>query len=269
MREPGSYDFIVLVIESCSREYSATRTLPNLLGHFAAGSGRFTKGAWVEGALRRLSVVLCERNHLLFWKSCRPSGGLPAINPHGAPRCPASSMCIQLSRYVPPQLFSAHPMTASDAPKLTTPTVAASTTPYPPSLLNLPNPRAVALDRSHSHPLPPDFSLAVPDPGAIMPDPGGRGDFATAGSEACLSGVVRSGVCVCSGFEHLRACRFSCLLRPSSQALLCMDVSSGAGGLPRHLYLSVRCVPVAPAVGDVRPYMCLGGVMGVVLVRSM
>ena len=37
-----------------------------LEGRRAADSGRVTKGAWVEGALRRLSVALCKGNDFLF-----------------------------------------------------------------------------------------------------------------------------------------------------------------------------------------------------------
>ena len=56
LREPGGYDFTTLVVESYGCQYSATHTLLNLLGRLAADSGRVTKGAWVEGALR-LSLI--------------------------------------------------------------------------------------------------------------------------------------------------------------------------------------------------------------------
>ena len=60
LREPGGYDFTPLMVESSGHRCSATHTLLNLLGRLAADSGRITKGAWVEGALRRLSVTLCK-----------------------------------------------------------------------------------------------------------------------------------------------------------------------------------------------------------------
>ena len=64
--EPGGYDFNPLVVESYGRQCSATHALLNLLGHLAADSGRVTKGAWIEGALQRLSVTLCKGNDFLF-----------------------------------------------------------------------------------------------------------------------------------------------------------------------------------------------------------
>ena len=45
---------------------SASYTLLNLLGRLATDSGCVTKGAWVEGAMRRLSVALCKGNDFLF-----------------------------------------------------------------------------------------------------------------------------------------------------------------------------------------------------------
>ena len=44
----------------------ATHTLLNKLGHLAADSGRVTKGAWIEGALCRLGVALCNGNDFVF-----------------------------------------------------------------------------------------------------------------------------------------------------------------------------------------------------------
>ena len=64
LRKPGGYNFTPLVVESYGRQCTATHTLLNLLGHLAADRGRVTKGAWVEGALRRLSVALCKGNDL-------------------------------------------------------------------------------------------------------------------------------------------------------------------------------------------------------------
>ena len=40
--------------------------LLNLLGRLAADSGRVSKGAWVKGALRRLSIALCKGNDFLI-----------------------------------------------------------------------------------------------------------------------------------------------------------------------------------------------------------
>ena len=54
------------MVESYGHRCSATHTLLNLLGRLAADSGRVTMGAWVEGAVRRLSVALCKGIHFLF-----------------------------------------------------------------------------------------------------------------------------------------------------------------------------------------------------------
>ena len=81
LREPGGYDFTPLVVESYGRQCSATHTLLNLLGRLAADSGRVSKGAWVEGALRRLSIALCKGNDFLFRANlhafCRAAGKHP------------------------------------------------------------------------------------------------------------------------------------------------------------------------------------------------
>ena len=89
LREPGGYDFTPLVVESYGRQCSATHTLLNLLGRLAADSGRVSKGAWVEGALRRLSIALCKGNDFLFRANlhafCRAAGKRPtrgAVVPH-------------------------------------------------------------------------------------------------------------------------------------------------------------------------------------------
>ena len=66
LREPGSYDFTPLVVESYGGQFSSMHTLLNLLGRLVADSGRVTKGTWIEGALRRLSVALCKGNDFLF-----------------------------------------------------------------------------------------------------------------------------------------------------------------------------------------------------------
>ena len=82
LREPCGYAVTPLVIESYGRQCSDTHTLQNLLGRLAANSGRVTKGAWVEGALRRLSVALCKGNDFMFWANlhafCRAAGEHPA-----------------------------------------------------------------------------------------------------------------------------------------------------------------------------------------------
>ena len=88
-REPSGYDFTPLVDESYGRQCSVTHTLLNLLGRLAADSGRVSKGAWVEGALRRLSIALCKGNAFLFRANlhafCRAAGKHPtrgAAVPH-------------------------------------------------------------------------------------------------------------------------------------------------------------------------------------------
>ena len=47
----------------------------------AADSGRVTKGAWIEGVLRRLSVALCKGNEFVFRANlhsfCRTTGKHP------------------------------------------------------------------------------------------------------------------------------------------------------------------------------------------------
>ena len=64
LREPGGYDFTLLVAESYGHQCSATHTLLNLLGRLAADSGRVRKWACVEGALRRLSIAQREEEQL-------------------------------------------------------------------------------------------------------------------------------------------------------------------------------------------------------------
>ena len=86
--EPGGYDFTPLVVESYGRRCSATHTLLNLLGRHAADTGRVSKGAWVEGALRRLSIALCKGNDLCSGRICMPSAGLQVNTPQERPRCP-------------------------------------------------------------------------------------------------------------------------------------------------------------------------------------
>ena len=85
LREPGSYGFTPLVVESYGRQCSAKHTLLNLLGRLAADSGRVSKGAWVEGALRQLSVARCKGNDFLFRANlhafCRATGCLLYTSP--------------------------------------------------------------------------------------------------------------------------------------------------------------------------------------------
>ena len=70
-----------LVVESYGRQCTATHALLNKLGHLAADSGRVPKGAWIEGALRRLSVALCKGNDFVFSANlhsfCRETGKHP------------------------------------------------------------------------------------------------------------------------------------------------------------------------------------------------
>ena len=51
----------------------------------AADGGRVTKGAWIEGALRRLSVALCKGNGFVFRANlhsfCRATGKHPTRGP--------------------------------------------------------------------------------------------------------------------------------------------------------------------------------------------
>ena len=54
----------------------------NQLGRLATDSGRVSKGAWVEGALRRLSIALYKGNDFLFRADlhafCRAAGKHPS-----------------------------------------------------------------------------------------------------------------------------------------------------------------------------------------------
>ena len=60
-------------------------TLRNKLGHLAVDRGHVTKGAWIEGALRRLSVAVCKRNEFVFSATlhsfCRATGKHPTCDP--------------------------------------------------------------------------------------------------------------------------------------------------------------------------------------------
>ena len=57
---------MLLVLYAPGPQCTATHALFNKLGYFAADSGRATKGGWIEGALRRLSVALCKGNDFVF-----------------------------------------------------------------------------------------------------------------------------------------------------------------------------------------------------------
>ena len=57
---------MLLVLYAPGPQCTATYALFNKLGYFAADSGRATKGGWIEGALRRLSVALCKGNDFVF-----------------------------------------------------------------------------------------------------------------------------------------------------------------------------------------------------------
>ena len=89
LQERGGYDFTPLVSESYGRLCSASHGLLNKLGLLASDSGRLTKGAWVEGSLRQLSVALCKGNDQVFRANlhsfCRAAGRHPlrgAAVPH-------------------------------------------------------------------------------------------------------------------------------------------------------------------------------------------
>ena len=69
--------------------YAPPRTLLYRLGRLAADRGRVSKVAWVEGALRRLSIALCKGNAFVFCAKlhtfCRAAGEHPtrdAAVPH-------------------------------------------------------------------------------------------------------------------------------------------------------------------------------------------
>ena len=86
---PGGYDFTPLVVECYVCRCTAIHALLNKLGHLTADSGRVTKGAWIEGALRRFSVALCKENDFAFranlYSFCRATGKHPtrgAAVPH-------------------------------------------------------------------------------------------------------------------------------------------------------------------------------------------
>ena len=89
LRGPGGYDFTPNVVECYGRQCTATHALLSELGHLATDIGRVTKGAWISGALRRLSVEPCKENNFLFRANlhsfCRATGKHPtrgAAVPH-------------------------------------------------------------------------------------------------------------------------------------------------------------------------------------------
>jgi hypothetical protein len=89
LQEPGGYDFAPLVVESHGRLCAASHALLNTLGGLASDTGRVTKGAWIEGSLRQLSVALCKGNDFVFRSNlhsfCRAAGKHPkpgATVPH-------------------------------------------------------------------------------------------------------------------------------------------------------------------------------------------
>ena len=88
---PGGYHFTPLVVYSYGRQCRSAHALFNKLGHLAADSGRVTKGAWIDGALRRLSVALCEESDFVFRANlhsfCRATGKHPTCGA-AMPRAP-------------------------------------------------------------------------------------------------------------------------------------------------------------------------------------
>ena len=82
---PGRYNFTPLVVESCDRQCTATHALLNKLGHLTVDSGRVTKGAWIEGALRSArGTILCSA----------PTSSL-------TPPCPLALLVLSIATVVP------------------------------------------------------------------------------------------------------------------------------------------------------------------------
>ena len=54
------------ILLACFQRFCRYIRWAHLLGRLASDSGRVTKGAWVEGALRGLSVALCKGTASLF-----------------------------------------------------------------------------------------------------------------------------------------------------------------------------------------------------------
>ena len=67
-------------------------------------SGRITIGAWVEGALRQLSVALYKENDLVFWAKvysfCRTAGKTPPRA--SAPHHRSVNVCALVCDTLPP-----------------------------------------------------------------------------------------------------------------------------------------------------------------------
>jgi hypothetical protein len=78
LHEPGGYDVTPLVSESYGRLCISSLALLNKLGLLAADTGRLTKGARVEWALRQLNVALCKGYDSVFRVNlhsfCRAAG---------------------------------------------------------------------------------------------------------------------------------------------------------------------------------------------------
>jgi hypothetical protein len=81
LQEPGGYDFAPLVVESHGHVCDTSHTQFNKVGGLAGDTGRVTKGAWIEGYLRQLSVALCKGNDFVFRLNlhsfCRAAGQHP------------------------------------------------------------------------------------------------------------------------------------------------------------------------------------------------
>jgi hypothetical protein len=69
LQEPGGYDCAPLVVKCHGRLCAASHVLLNKLGGLASDTGHVTKGAWIEGSLRQLSVALCKGNGFVFRSS--------------------------------------------------------------------------------------------------------------------------------------------------------------------------------------------------------
>jgi hypothetical protein len=64
--EPNGYPFVPFSVESYGRIGMPVMNLLHALGDEAAGPGEVTRGSFVAGALREISVGLCRGNFFLY-----------------------------------------------------------------------------------------------------------------------------------------------------------------------------------------------------------
>ena len=100
MGQVGTSSHPTLVVECYGRYCTATHALLNKLGHLAADSGRVTQGAWIECALRRLSVAPCQGKDFVFRANlhsfCHATGKnltRGAVVPHTLEVSPGRALC--------------------------------------------------------------------------------------------------------------------------------------------------------------------------------